>query len=131
MRQEAEERAAAMKREAEEFMRWAGQEAAAKLAAAEQEAAEMRAAVMKLSTELTEMATHLTTNLIGPTKPVAMPRADPPARSGPGAAAATFENKQVGGTHKTSVFATLLAWCRGRRYRAGSARDGRAGHRSR
>ena len=115
VRQEAEEWAAAAKRETEELLRWAAEEAAAKVAAAEQEAAEIRAAVMKLSAELTEVATHVTTNLPKPTtrqaarsakavatKPGVSPRHAPDTRTD-----GKPKNRQLSAAHK--VVAAFVA----------------------
>jgi hypothetical protein len=83
LRQEAETQVstslADARRQAEELVRQAAEQASAKIAAAEREVAEIQAAVLKLSTELSEVASHFTTNLLSPAKPATRPRADPPA----------------------------------------------------
>jgi hypothetical protein len=85
IRHEARDQAATSlagaKRDADQLVRQACDQAAAKLAAAELEAAEIRATVMKLSGELGGMAAYVTQNLMAyapaPTKPVMPPALQP------------------------------------------------------
>jgi hypothetical protein len=85
IRHEARDQAATSlagaKRDADQLVRQASDQAAAKLAAAELEAAEIRATLLKLSGELGGMAAYVTQNLIGyappATKPVSPPALKP------------------------------------------------------